>query len=47
MKAILNFLGFKKGESKKAHTYRTVRTSKGSYTRREDGLEFYISDLLK
>ena len=47
MKAILNFFGFAKEETKKAHSYKKAITGKGVYTKRDDGLEFFISsDLL-
>jgi hypothetical protein len=47
MKAILNFFGFSKEETKKAHSYKKAITAKGVYAKREDGLEYFISsDLL-
>jgi hypothetical protein len=47
MKAILNFFGFSKTETKVTHSYKSVTTEKGKYAKREDGLEYFISsDLL-
>jgi hypothetical protein len=48
MKSILNFFGISATqETKKVHTYRKAITSKGTYTKRDDGLEYFISsDLL-
>ena len=49
MQAILNFFGIGevKQETKRVHTYRSVITEKGKYTKRDDGVEYFIdSDLL-
>jgi len=47
MKALLNFFGFAKTETKKAHSYKKAYTTNGVYAKREDGLEYFISsDLL-
>lgn len=47
MKTLLTFFGFNKAEVKKVHSYRKAITSKGVYTKRNDGLEYFISsDLL-
>jgi len=44
MKTFLNFLGFSKTEeTKKVHSYKKVVTEEGSYYKREDGLEFFVS----
>ena len=46
MRTILNFLGFSKKEIKKIHSYKKATTNEGSYYKREDGLEFYVSDFM-
>jgi hypothetical protein len=47
MRAILNFLGFGHKEIKKAHSYKKAVVLNGSYYKRDDGEEFFISSLLK